>query len=158
MEKIKKLNLSVLFHHTEKFGFTLIELIIGIVIGIIIILTIGYGLAFSNKVFKNQISEYNLTREGSFAISFIERKLRDKKPESIEIIDSGKKIMINSEYICQNEGNLVYFDGRKENVLIKEIIEEIYFEKEKNDLIKIKIILTQDNFSKIFETKVKLRN
>jgi hypothetical protein len=136
----------------------------GIIIGIIVLLTVGYSLVFSNKVSKNQIIEYNLTREGSFALLFIEKKLRDKNPEDIEIEDDGKKIIINSEgistYIYQNGKNLVYFDGEKENILIKDIVEEVNFdfEEEKDDLIKTEIILNQDNFSKTFETKTKLRN
>jgi hypothetical protein len=134
----------------------------GIIIGIIVLLTVGYSLVFSNKVSKNQNIEYNLTREGSFALLFIEKKLRDKNPEDIEIEDDGKKIIINSEgistYIYQNGKNLVYFDGEKENILIKDIVEEVNFEEEKDDLIKTEIILNQDNFSKTFETKTKLRN
>lgn len=162
MGKNRKLNLFLLFHLIEKTGFTLIELIMGIIIGIIVLLTVGYSLVFSNKVSKNQIIEYNLTREGSFALLFIEKKLRDKDPEDIEIEDDGNKIKINSEgistYIYQNGKNLVYFDGEKENVLIKDIVEEVNFEKEKDDLIKTEIILNQDNFLKTFETKTKLRN
>jgi hypothetical protein len=134
----------------------------GIIIGIIVLLTVGYSLVFSNKVSKNQNIEYNLTREGSFALLFIEKKLRDKNPEDIEIEDDGNKIIINSEgistYIYQNGKNLVYFDSEKENILIKDIVEEVNFEKEKDDLIKTEIILNQDNFSKTFETKTKLRN
>ena len=162
MGKNRKLNLFLLFHLIEKTGFTLIELIMGIIIGIIVLLTVGYSLVFSNKVSKNQIIEYNLTREGSFALLFVEKKLRDKNPEDIEIEDDGNKIKINSEgistYIYQNGKHLVYFDGEKENVLIKDIVEEVNFEKEKDDLIKTEIILNQDNFSKTFETKTKLRN
>jgi len=162
MGKNRKLNLFLLFHLIEKTGFTLIELIMGIIIGIIVLLTVGYSLVFSNKVSKNQIIEYNLTREGSFALLFVEKKLRDKNPEDIEIEDDGNKIKINSEgistYIYQNGKNLVYFDGEKENVLIKDIVEEVNFEKEKDDLIKTEIILNQDNFLKTFETKTKLRN
>ena len=162
MGKNRKLNLFLLFHLIEKTGFTLIELIMGIIIGIIVLLTVGYSLVFSNKVSKNQIIEYNLTREGSFALLFVEKKLRDKNPEDIEIEDDGNKIKINSEgistYIYQNGKNLVYFDSEKENVLIKDIVEEVNFEKEKDDLIKTEIILNQDNFLKTFETKTKLRN
>jgi len=162
MGKNRKLNLFLLFHLIEKTGFTLIELIMGIIIGIIVLLTVGYSLVFSNKVSKNQIIEYNLTREGSFALLFVEKKLRDKNPEDIEIEDDGNKIKINSEgistYIYQNGKNLVYFDGEKENILIKDIVEEVNFEEEKDDLIKTEIILNQDNFLKTFETKTKLRN
>jgi len=162
MGKNRKLNLFLLFHLIEKTGFTLIELIMGIIIGIIVLLTVGYSLVFSNKVSKNQIIEYNLTREGSFALLFVEKKLRDKNPEDIEIEDDGNKIKINSEgistYIYQNGKNLVYFDSEKENVLIKDIVEEVNFEKEKDDLIKTEIILNQDNFLKTFETETKLRN
>jgi len=125
-------------------------------------LTVGYALVYSNKNYKNQLIDYNITREGSFALFFMERKLRDKSPEKVEIQNDGDKIIIeengNTTYITKSGGNLVYFDGSKESVLIKNIVEDINFEKEKDDLVKIYILLKQDNFSESMETKVKLRN
>lgn len=162
MIKNKKLKFWHLYLLIYKTGFTLIELIMGIIIGIIIILIVGYSLIFSNTTYKNQIFEYNLEREGSFAIFLIEKKLRDKSPNDIEIQNNGEKIVINQDlnitYIEKNEKNLVYFDGKKENILLKGILEEINFEKEKENLIKIRIILSQDKFLKTIETKIKLRN
>lgn len=78
----------------RKKGLTVIEMIVAIVSGIVIVLTIGYILYYSNKTFKKEEKVMELKREAAFGIRFIERKLREKKPEQIEIQESGKKLII----------------------------------------------------------------
>lgn len=78
----------------RKKGLTVIEMIVALVSGIVIILTIGYILYYGNKTIKREEKVIELKREAVFGIRFIERKLREKKPEQIEIQESGKKLII----------------------------------------------------------------
>lgn len=78
----------------RKKGLTVIEMIVAIVSGIVIVLTVGYILYYGNKTFKREEKVMELKREAVFGIRFIERKLREKKPEQIEIQESGKKLII----------------------------------------------------------------
>ncbi|MCX7917565.1 MAG: hypothetical protein N2589_05505 [bacterium] len=78
----------------KKKGLTIIEMIVGIVSGIVILLTIGYVLYYGNKTYKREEKIMELKREAVSGVRFIEKKLRDKKPEQIEIEDSGRKLII----------------------------------------------------------------
>ncbi|MCM8767454.1 MAG: hypothetical protein NC921_01550 [Candidatus Omnitrophica bacterium] len=77
-----------------KKGLTVIEMIIAIVTSITIVITIGYLLFYGNKTYKIEEKKIELKREGISGIRFIEKKLRDKKPEQIEIQDEGKTLII----------------------------------------------------------------
>ncbi|MCM8807227.1 MAG: hypothetical protein NC926_04635 [Candidatus Omnitrophica bacterium] len=78
----------------KKSGLTIIEMIVALVSGIIIILTVGYILYYSNKTYRREEKIMELKREAVFGVRFIERKIREKKPEQIEIQESGRKLII----------------------------------------------------------------
>ncbi|MCM8771621.1 MAG: hypothetical protein NC922_00885 [Candidatus Omnitrophica bacterium] len=78
----------------KKSGLTIIEMIVALVSGIVIILTVGYILYYSNKTYRREEKIMELKREAVFGVRFIERKIREKKPEQIEIQESGRKLII----------------------------------------------------------------
>lgn len=80
-----------------KKGLTVIEMIIAMASSIIIVLTIGYILYWSNKTYRREERVMELKREGITGIRFVEKKLRDKKPEQIEIQGSGSKLIIKKQ-------------------------------------------------------------
>ncbi|MCM8804803.1 MAG: hypothetical protein NC833_06080 [Candidatus Omnitrophica bacterium] len=81
----------------RKKGLTVVEMIVGLVSGIIIIIIVGYMLFYGKKTYIREEKLMELKREGVFGIRFIEKKLRDKKPTQIEIQNSGKKLIIKKD-------------------------------------------------------------
>ncbi|MCM8785457.1 MAG: hypothetical protein NC827_01685 [Candidatus Omnitrophica bacterium] len=75
-------------------GLTVVEMIISLVSGIIILITIGYILYYSKKTYIREEKIMELKREGISGVRFIEKKLRDKNPDKIEIQEGGKKLII----------------------------------------------------------------
>jgi Tfp pilus assembly protein PilE len=77
-----------------KKGLTVIEMIIAIASGLTIVLAISFILYSSYKTYFRETKVMELKREAVFGVRFIEKKLRDKQPDKIEIQDSGNKLII----------------------------------------------------------------
>ncbi|MGC8976549.1 MAG: PilW family protein [Candidatus Ratteibacteria bacterium] len=77
-----------------KKGLTVVEMIIAIASGIVIVLAISFILYSSHKTYFRETKVMELKREAVFGIRFIERKLREKQPDKVEIQDSGNKLII----------------------------------------------------------------
>lgn len=77
-----------------KKGMTVIEIIIAIASGLVIVLAISFILYSSYRTYFRETKIMELKREAVFGVRFIERKLREKQPDKIEIQDSGNKLII----------------------------------------------------------------
>jgi len=162
----KKLNLLHLFPNK---GITLIELLIGIIIAIIISLTVGVILIQTSSMYRETVKRLNIEKEASYTMMKIEKDLRVKKPEDIEILEDGEKLLLdknneNSPYYQKVNNDLVYYDGNELKTLIKDKVEGLNFsyytdgDIVKNDLIKISLFISEGKNEYSVETFVKLRN
>ena len=77
-----------------KKGLTVIEVIVALASGIVIVLAISFILYSSYKTYFRETKVMELKREAVFGVRFIERKLREKQPDKIEIQDGSNKLII----------------------------------------------------------------
>ena len=168
-KKIKMWNLLLSSLNNWKKGITLIELLVGIVVAIIISLTVGVVLIQTSSMYRETVKKLNIEKEASYTIMKIEKDLRVKKPEDIEILEDGEKLVLdknneNSPYFQKVDNDLVYYNGEELKTLIKDKVEELnfaYYTDEdivKDDLIKISISISEGKNEYDIETLVKLRN
>lgn len=161
----KLLHLSL----NKKNGMTLIELLIGMVMATIIAITIGVVLMRTSSMYREMLKKLNLEKEASYSLMKIEKDLRVKTPDDIEIMESGTKLVLdknndNSPYFQKIDNNLVYYDGNETKTLIKDNVSVLSFEyytegeEVKYNLIKINLTLSDGKHEYNIETMVKLRN
>ena len=164
--KNKKWNSLHLFPNK---GISLIELLIGIVIAIIISLTAGVVLIQTSSMYRETVKRINLEKEASFVMMKMEKEMRVKKTEDIEVDEDGEKLLLdknneNSPYYQKVNNDLVYYNGNELKTLIKGKVEGLNFsyytdgDIVKNDLIKIFLSISDEKNEYSIETFVKLRN
>ncbi|RKY31110.1 MAG: hypothetical protein DRP67_03225 [Candidatus Omnitrophota bacterium] len=79
----------------RKKGFTLIELMIGVVIGIIILLMVGMVSSISTKFWKKGETKSMLNSTLLLISSFLEKNIREAT--SCEVFDNGRGIILKKE-------------------------------------------------------------
>jgi len=167
--KNKKWNSLHLFLNREKKGITLIELLIGIIIAVIISLTVGVILLHTSSMFRETEKRLRIEKEASYTIMKMEKEMRVKKSEDIEIDEDGEKLILdknneNSSYFQKIDNDIVYYDGNELKTLIRDKVEELNFtyytdgDIVKNNLIKISLSLSDEKNEYRIKTYVKLRN
>ena len=115
-------------------GLTIVELMVGIVIGAILALTLGTMLVYIFAAWRNNSDQVELQRDATFAMDMISRAIRPAANHLIEIPDpahstvSSMKIDTESFYLGGTNGkDLILASATGNQVLIRDRVASLTF-------------------------------
>ena len=143
-------------------GFTLIELVISIIAGLIVLLAAGTALLAGHRVLNEAWGKVNIQRDASYAMLKINHSIRAAK--SVEVESDAKAIKIYREadwirFFLDEESNDLKceIEGEELQTVVNGNVEDLEFTKEANR-VRIGLKLKKGNFQNHFVSTVMMRN
>jgi len=142
-------------------GFTIIELMIGIVTGTIVILAAGMILFYGQKSWNNTWKRANLQRDASYAMQRISLPIKAGMNAELEGDGNAIKIYRATDWIRffleQNNNLKCEIEGEGPQTIINGKMEALQFNVTGNTVI-IELKLREDNLQTHFVSTVMMRN
>ena len=143
-------------------GFTLIELMTGMVASMIVLLAAGSVLIVGNRYWDKTWDKVGLQRDASYAMLKISRSIRAGTSAELESDGTGIKIYRKSDWIRfyldgDNNDLKCEIEGGTPQIVVGSSIADIEFALDANR-VDIGLKLGKDNFHNHFVSSVMMRN